>query len=70
MIRTLTLSATLLAPTYAVAHNDGHAEMSITTELAHMLSDPLHLGLIAAVIVAGAVIWKSLATAKSKQTQD
>lgn len=70
MIRTLTISTAFLAPTYAFAHNDGHAAMPLTAELAHMLSDPLHLGLIAAIAVAGAVIWKGVTTSKSEQTQD
>jgi len=69
MIRTLTLSAALLTPTFALAHNDGHREMSILAELGHMLSDPIHLILVAAVIVVGAVIWKGVATSKSIQSQ-
>jgi len=70
MIRTLTLSAALLTPSFALAHNDGHREMSILAELGHMLSDPLHLGLIAAVVVAGTAIGNGLASSKSKRLQD
>lgn len=60
MLRTLALATALLVPASAFAHNEGHAEMPMASELGHMISDPVHLGLIIAVLLAGIVIWKGL----------
>jgi|GEM_PF-2746395 len=60
MIRTLTIAAAVLAPTSAFAHNDGHVQMSLISELSHMLSDPPHLGLIAVVAGVAALTYKGL----------
>lgn len=62
MLRTLTLAAALFAPASAFAHNDGHAEMSLVSEFGHMISDPVHLGLIATIAFIGIAIWKGLSS--------
>jgi len=69
MLRTLALATALLVPASAFAHNDGHAEMSMTTELDHMFSDPVHLGLIIAVLLTGIVIWKGLSAPAKKEAE-
>lgn len=56
MIRKLAFAAAL-APAPALAHSEGHEEMSLAAELAHMLSDPLHLVLVAGAVGAVALIW-------------
>ncbi|HEY9081159.1 hypothetical protein [Magnetovibrio sp.] len=69
MIRTLTITIATLAPTAAFAHTDGHAEMALTAELAHMLSDPLHVALIAAVagaVALGYKAWRTKTPARQK----
>ena len=69
MIRTLTIAAAVMAPASAFAHTDGHVEMSLVSELGHMLSDPLHLGLIAIVAGVAALGYKALRSNTNAQKQ-
>ncbi|MCR4377896.1 MAG: hypothetical protein NUV50_07360 [Rhodospirillales bacterium] len=69
MLRTLALATALLVPASAFAHNEGHVEMSMTTELGHMFSDPVHLGLIIAVLLTGIVIWKGLIAPVKRESE-
>lgn len=69
MLRTLTLATALLIPASAFAHNEGHAEMSMASELGHMISDPVHLGLIIAVLLSGVVMWKGLSATTKREVE-
>jgi len=60
----LTLTS-LLASGSALAHAGEHVVSGFTAALSHMLTEPFHLGMIAAALVVGIVafrMWK-----KSKQ---
>jgi ABC-type thiamin/hydroxymethylpyrimidine transport system permease subunit len=64
MIALLTLTS-LLAAGSALAHSGEHVVSGFTAAVSHLLTEPFHLGMIAAALVAGIgafVIWK-----KSKQ---
>lgn len=43
----------LLASGASLAHSGEHAVSSITAALVHMVSEPFHLGMIAAAVIAG-----------------
>lgn len=70
MIHKLTIAAIALSPASALAHTSGHGEMSLMSELSHMLSEPMHIALIGAVVAAAALIKVSLGAKTASKCED
>ena len=57
----------LLVTTQANAHPSGHAELSTTQLLNHMLASPYHTGIFVGIAIAAAVIIRKVSIANKSE---
>ncbi len=55
----------LLAVSTASAHPSGHAEVTMSQLIEHMLASPFHTGIIAASVIAVAVVIRTVSKQKA-----
>jgi len=55
----------LLAVSTASAHPSGHAEITMSQLIEHMLASPFHTGIIAASVIAVAVVIRTVSKQKA-----
>jgi hypothetical protein len=63
--RLLLVTPALLAVSQVSAHPSGHAEITMSQLIEHMLASPFHTGIIAVSVIAVAVMIRTVAKQKA-----